>query len=188
MQVLDIYNQFFLLTLCLSSTYLFLNFITIVVLFNFLFSLFKKFLLEYSCFTMLCQFLLNSKVNQLYVYIYPLFFGFLSHLGHHRALSRVPCAIQQVLISYLFIHSGVYMSVPISQFIPPPPSPLGIHTFVLYICVSISVLHIFQTFDFLSAQCFCGLISRGFNKVDSLATYRHLLCQTLLGEAQKVVS
>ena len=58
----------------------------------------KKILLEYSCFTMLCQFLLYSKVNQLYVYIYPLFLGFSSHLGHYRALSRVPCAIQQILI------------------------------------------------------------------------------------------
>ena len=51
---------------------------------------------------MFCQFLLYSKVNQLYVYIYPLFFGFSSHLGHHSALSRDPCAIQYVLISYLF--------------------------------------------------------------------------------------
>ena len=39
-------------------------------------------------------FLLYSKVNQSYVYIYPLFFWFPSHLGHHRALSRIPCAIQ----------------------------------------------------------------------------------------------
>ena len=29
-------------------------------------------LLEYNCFIMLCQFLLYSKVNQLYVYIYPI--------------------------------------------------------------------------------------------------------------------
>ena len=28
------------------------------------------------------------------VYIHLLLFGFPSHLGHHRALSRVPCAIQ----------------------------------------------------------------------------------------------
>ena len=28
-------------------------------------------------------------------------FGFPSHLGHHRALSRVLCAVQQVLISHL---------------------------------------------------------------------------------------
>ena len=32
----------------------------------------------------------------------PLFFGFPSHLGHHSTLSRVPCAIQYVLISCLF--------------------------------------------------------------------------------------
>ena len=31
-----------------------------------------------------------QKVNQLYVCIYPLFFGFPSNLGHHRALSIVP--------------------------------------------------------------------------------------------------
>ena len=45
----------------------------------------------------------------------------------------------------LLIHISVYMSIPISQFITPPPpppplSPLGVHTFVLYICVSISAL------------------------------------------------
>ena len=28
------------------------------------------------------------------VHIYPLFFGFPSHLGHYRALVRVPCAVQ----------------------------------------------------------------------------------------------
>ena len=31
------------------------------------------------------------------------------------------------------------MSIPISQFIPPPPPHLDVHVFVLYICVSISV-------------------------------------------------
>ena len=30
----------------------------------------------------------------IYIYIYPLFLGFTSYLHHHRALSRVPCAIQ----------------------------------------------------------------------------------------------
>ena len=55
---------------------------------------------------MSCQFLLYSKVNQLYRYIYPLFFRFFSHIGHYRVLSRVPCAIQQVLISYLFFFNS----------------------------------------------------------------------------------
>ena len=41
-------------------------------------------------------------MNQVYIYVYPLFILFFSHIGHYRVLSRVPCAIQQVLISNLF--------------------------------------------------------------------------------------
>ena len=43
-------------------------------------------------------------MNQIYIYIYIylLPFGFLSHPGHHRALSRVLCATQYVLICYRF--------------------------------------------------------------------------------------
>ena len=52
---------------------------------------------------MLCSFLLYSKVNQLYVYIYPLFFGFPSHLGHHRSLSRVPCAITLIFFKIFYL-------------------------------------------------------------------------------------
>ena len=41
-------------------------------------------------------------------------------------------------MSYLFyIHSGVYMSIPISQFIPLLLFPLGKHKFVFYICDSV---------------------------------------------------
>ena len=60
---------------------------------------------------------------QLYVYIYPLLFGFPSHLGHHRALSRVPCAIQYVLISYLFYtQQCIYVSpnIPTHRTLFPP--------------------------------------------------------------------
>ena len=78
-------------------------------------------------------------MNHLYVFIHSLFFGFISHLGQHRALSRVPCATQWILLSYL---SSMYMSVPISQFIPNPLFPNGVHTFVLCICVSVSALQI----------------------------------------------
>ena len=67
------------------------------------------FLLGYSCFTTLCQFLLYSEVNQFYVYIYPLFFRF-------------------SLVIY-FIHSSVYMSIPISQFMPFPSAPPYITAF-----------------------------------------------------------
>ena len=90
---------------------------------------------------MLCQFLLYSKVNWLHVYIYALFFGFPSHLGHHRALSRVPCATQWVLLRYL-LYIYIYVSilytasiVYICQFHllihPIPPCPLSIQLFFL---------------------------------------------------------
>ena len=51
-----------------------------------------KNLLKYNWFTMLCYFLLYSKVIQLYIYLHP-FFGLFSHIGYHRMLGRIPCAI-----------------------------------------------------------------------------------------------
>ena len=48
-------------------------------------------LLKDNCFTILCQFLLYNKVNQLYVYIHPLLLESLpthpTTLGHYRALT-----------------------------------------------------------------------------------------------------
>ena len=43
-----------------------------------------------------------SKVIQLYTCIYSFFFRLFSHTGYYRILSRDPCAIQQVLVGYLF--------------------------------------------------------------------------------------
>ena len=57
-----------------------------------------------------CQFLPYSKVNQPYVYIFALFFGFPSHLSHHKALNRVPCPVQWVLISYLIYTHTIFIS------------------------------------------------------------------------------
>ena len=62
-------------------------------------------------------------------------FRFCSHRSHCAVLSRVPCAIQQVPIRYLFYNS-VYMSIPISPFIPSL-CPLGNCNFVFYICDSV---------------------------------------------------
>ena len=41
-------------------------------------------------------------LHELCVYTYSLLVGFPSHLGYHRTLSRVSCARQKALISYLF--------------------------------------------------------------------------------------
>ena len=51
---------------------------------------FLWFLLLYSCFTMSCQFLLWSKVNQLSIYIYPVLFGFPLPLCLIPGLGRSP--------------------------------------------------------------------------------------------------
>ena len=71
-----------------------------------------------------------SKVNQLYIYIYPLFFGFLSHLGHHRALSRVPCAIPSHYLPILYIASIVY----ICQSPSPSSSHPSLPPWYPYVC------------------------------------------------------
>ena len=50
--------------------------------------------------------LLYSKVNQLYKNLYPLFFGFPSHLCHHRALSKqFPVLYSRSSLVIYFIHS-----------------------------------------------------------------------------------
>ena len=41
-----------------------------------------------------------KSVSYTYTYIHS--FRFFSHTGHYRILSRVPCTIQQILISHLF--------------------------------------------------------------------------------------
>ena len=59
------------------------------------FCFFFQCLLEYSCFTMLWSFLLYSKMNRPYIYIYPLPFGlpFPSLSAQHSALTIVSCAV-----------------------------------------------------------------------------------------------
>ena len=92
---------------------------------------------------MLCSFLLYKEVNQLIVYIpshpHP------TPLGHHRAGSWAPCAIQQVRISCLEMHEihsqdllkAIYWKSNISpQYIPHfsillPEVPISFRLFLL---------------------------------------------------------
>ena len=50
---------------------------------------------------MLCWFQVYGKLIQLYIHIY-LFFQILFLIGYYRILDRVSCAIQYVLVGYLF--------------------------------------------------------------------------------------
>ena len=90
----------------------------------------QNFLLKYSWFTMLYQYL--------GVFSF-LFFSFI-----FLSVTLFICFIflySRFLLVIYFMHISVYMSIPISQFIlphTPPLSLLGVHTFFLYICLSIS--------------------------------------------------
>ena len=79
--------------------------------------------------------MLYNKVDALHMYIYPFFFGFPFHLGHHRAVEFPELYHRFSLVIY-FIQSinSVYMSVPISRFIPLPfPHLVSIHLFSMSI-------------------------------------------------------
>ena len=51
-------------------------------------------------------------------------------MGHYRVLNRIPCVIEQILISIHLIYSRVFMSILVSQFMSPS-FPLGNHKFFL---------------------------------------------------------
>ena len=83
-----------------------------------------------------------SKVSQLHTYIYPLCFGFHSHLGHTERCIELPMLCGRLSLASYFIYSSVYTSIPLPQFIPPSPFPLWYLKFALYICDSLSALQI----------------------------------------------
>ena len=51
---------------------------------------------------MLCEFQVYSKMLQLYLYMYPFFFRFFTHIGYYRILNQGPCA-NKVGPCWLFI-------------------------------------------------------------------------------------
>ena len=101
-----------------------------------LFVCFLNTLLECNCFTMVCQLLLYNKVNQLYVYIYPHISSLLRPPPtlpipplqvdtKHQADLPVLCGNFPLAIGFTF--GSVYMSMPLSHFIPAYPSPSTCH-------------------------------------------------------------
>ena len=107
-------------------------------------------LLEYNCFTMVCQFLLYNKVNQLYIYIYipisPLSCvslpPSLSHPSRWTQSTQLIClcyeaASHQLAILHLVVYISPCHSLTSSQLTLPPPRVLKS---ILYICVYIPVL------------------------------------------------
>ena len=71
-----------------------------------------------------------------------LFFGFPSYLSHYRALSRVHVLYRRFSFVICFIHSisSVYLSVPISQIIPPILSFSSQYPYVCSLYLSLFLL------------------------------------------------
>ena len=95
-------------------------------------SFFLTSLLEYNCSTMVCQPLLYKKVNQLYIYTHPhtssllrlsptLPIPPLQVITKYRADLPVLCSCFPLAIQFTF--GSVYMSMPLSHFVPAYPSP-----------------------------------------------------------------
>ena len=128
-----------------------------------LFWFFLTSLLEYNCFTMVCQFLHYSKLNQLYLYIYP---HISSHLRlpptlpnpplqvvtKHRADLPVLCSCFP--LAFYFTLGSIYQSLPLSHFVPaylspsPCPQVQSLHL-LLYSCPAPRFFIIFL-FSFLT--------------------------------------
>ena len=82
---------------------------------------------------MVCQFLLYNKVNQLYIYIHPHISSFLCHSPSHPPIPPLQvvtkhrvdlpglCGCFPLAIGFIF--GSVYMSMPLSHFVPAYPSP-----------------------------------------------------------------
>ena len=78
--------------------------------------------------------MLYNKVDRPYGHMDPFFFGFPSCLGYQKPPSKVSCAIWEVLISHQFYKQEcIYVSSNLAGH-PTSPFPLGIHSFLLYVC------------------------------------------------------
>ena len=93
---------------------------------------FLTFLLEYNCFTMVCQFLLYNKViSCTYTQIPispPCCISFPPSLSHPSSWTQSTKLISLVLcgcfpLAIYFTFGSVYMSMPLSHFVPAYPSP-----------------------------------------------------------------
>ena len=84
----------------------------------------------------MCQFLLHSKVNQLYVYTYLLFLGFPSHLGIHRGQSSLCYTVDSDQLSVVYNTQQCICVNPNLPIHPNLLSPLvSISLFSTYLCL-----------------------------------------------------
>ena len=142
---------------------------------------------------MLCQFLLYNEVNQLQVYIYPLPLEPpippippTQVITEHQA--ELPVLYSRFPLAICFTHGSVSMSILISQFIPPTPSPT-VSTCPFSMSVSLFLpckqvhLHHFSKFHIYALiHDICFSLSH-FTLYD-----RHFLCRKILHLIRKLLA
>ena len=118
---------------------------------------------------MVCQFPLYNKVNQLYIYIYPHISSLLSlppsyppyptPLGGHKHRADFPVLCGCFPLAIGFIFGSVYMSMPLSYFVPVYLSPSlcpQVHSIVRVRLYSCPAPRFFMTtFFFLDSKYMC---------------------------------
>ena len=97
----------------------------------------KKHYFYYGWFSLICQFLLYSKVTQSYLYIYTLFLISSFIMFYHKWLDIVFCTMKQELILSHSKCNGLHLLAPESQSIPLPSLPLSNHQSICYVYVSV---------------------------------------------------
>ena len=125
-------------------------------------------LLEHNCFTMVCQFLLYNKVNQLYIYIYPHISSLLrlpptlpipplQVVTKHRADLPVLCGCFPLAIYFTF--GSAYISMPLSLHpsfsfpLPVSSSPFSTSASLFLSCLQVCHNHLFFFFRFHIYMC-----------------------------------
>ena len=100
----------------------------VILAYDFLLPLFPffKILLKYSWLSMVLLSLLNNKMILLDPQTWAFFLRFFPHMGYHRILSRVQCAIEQVPVDHPFhIQEYAYASPKPPIHPSHPPVPFG---------------------------------------------------------------
>ena len=90
------------------------------ILFSFIINFYCSILAFQCCVSFYCT---AEWISYTYTYIL-LLLGFSSHLGHHRALSSLYYTISSLCFVFTQSIDRVYVTFPISQFLPSPPSSL----------------------------------------------------------------
>ena len=119
--------------------------------------------MEYNYFTMLYSFLLYSKVNQLYLCIHPLLFGFLSPWVPTEHWVELPALCSRFSLVACFMHNS-QLCICVDPNLPAHPAPptftLGIHVrsprLCSYFCFANKIT--WTDSSFLKRQPLCCLL------------------------------